>query len=361
MTTFRKLASEVLDQRDAQGIRGIARERSRFRVHIESAEFIDRPVTEILPRDIRAWLRSTAEKDAILPPTQTPRKLDRHTVNRAYSLVSVVFVEAVERDLIPVNPCLGVKQKRRTTDGDTVDKWSYLTPDEQRSIIACPSVPLEDKLAIRFAYGTGLRAGEQFNLELEDLHIGSEPRVHVRYSNPHKGKKMPPKNKKRRTVPLLPDALDAARTWLSMLPSYAPSNPLGLVFPTPRGCRRQQGKPLGRSKSIHAVYRAAGIKPRKGLHWHALRHTFATNLISGALGRAWRPEEIQPLTGHSSLELVMRYAHVGEETIKRAVAETNAVAVPSECIPLAPISERTLIAELDAMAFALPCDEGVFS
>lgn len=336
---FTTLAEEVLKVRDEQGIKGIEREKSRYRCHVADSPFAAKDVTEIAARDIRSWLRDMAVKDAIVPKGKPARKLDRSTINRAYSLVSVILTEAVERDILDLNPCLGVKQKKRACEGDTEDKWSYLTPAEQRAILDCAAVPLVDKLAIRFAYGTGMRAGEQFNLELADLHVeGAEPSVYVRYSNPHKGKKSPPKNKKRRSVPLLPDALDAARTWLTMLPVYAPKNPLGLVFPTPRGCRRQQGKPLGRSKSIHDVYRAAGVPARKGLHWHALRHTFATNLISGTLGRPWRPEEIQSLTGHSSLAMVMRYAHLGDDAIKRAVLETAACAIQPP-----PDTERTLM------------------
>jgi len=50
-----------------------------------------------------------------------------------------------------------------------------------------------------FALGTGLRAGEQFNLELVDMRVdGDHPSVIVRYGS--KGK--PPKNGKIRHVPL---------------------------------------------------------------------------------------------------------------------------------------------------------------
>lgn len=356
--TLRELAEVTLDQREEQGVRGIDREQCRYRVHIATCSFIDKPITELAPRDIRGWLREMGIKDAIVPRAHAPRKLDRATINRAYSLLSVICAEAVEREIIEISPCAAVKQKKRVTEGDTQEKWSYLTPAEQKSILDCAEVPNVDKLAMRFAIGTGLRSGEQFNVELPDLHVtGDDPHVYVRYSNPHRGRKQPPKNGKKRKVPLMGGTLDVAREWLDVLPFFAPENPLDLVFPTPRGFRRQEGKQLGRSKSVHNVYRAAGVPARKGLHWHALRHTFASNLISGVLGRRWSLEEIQILMGHSSVMVTQRYAHLGEDAIKQAVRETNAalgVMVPPECMPYAPISERTLDAELDAMACALP-------
>lgn len=63
--TFRALAEEVLVIRDQQGIRGAEREKSRYRTHIETSTLIDRPITDIAPRDIREWLRWMAQRDEI--------------------------------------------------------------------------------------------------------------------------------------------------------------------------------------------------------------------------------------------------------------------------------------------------------
>jgi integrase len=150
----------------------------------------------------------------------------------------------------------------------------------------------------------------------------------VRYAGRRKGQKLPPKSGKKRTVPLFGDGLAAAREWLALLPSYAPNNPEGLVFPSASGRLRQQGKPLGRTGILKAHYLTAGVKLRPGLHWHALRHTCATNLVTGVLGRRWALEEVQVIMGHSSITITQRYAHVGEDAIKRAVRETVEAAAP---------------------------------
>ncbi len=320
---FLALAREVLEQRERDGVRGIDRELSRFRCHIESASFATMDVREIRPKHLRAWLRDMADKDALGPGPK--RKLDRATICRSLSLVSTVFREAVERDIIEMNPCREVKPKKRVGESDTQVRWAYLTVEEQRLLFTSDAVPYADRLMMRVSIGTGMRQGEFRHLELPDFVVdGDDPHVLVRLAGRRKGtgEKLPPKSGKRRRVPLFGDALIAAREWIGLLPDYAPHNPQGLVFPTPSGTLRQQGKPLGRSGTVRAYYKAAGIELRPHLHWHAQRHTFATNLISGALGRKWPLPEIQKVMGHSSVTITERYAHLGEDVIAAAVRET---------------------------------------
>lgn len=327
--TIAELGEEVLADRDAQGVRGAARERSRFRTHILPSALANMRVNEVAPRHIREWLRWMAQRPAQVRTGEAPRHLDRQTIKRAQSLISVILAEAVERDIIEMNPCLSVKQKKIVNEGDTIEQWAYLTPAEQKLLFECEAVPRHLRLAAAVAVHTGMRMGEQSNLELVDLRVdGSDPHVLIRYSNPHKGKRSPPKSGKRRRVPLFGAGLDAARTWLDFLPSFAPKNPLGLVFPTARGMRRPEGKICGRAGTMRPFYKAAGIELRPHLVWHSLRHTYATNLITGVYGRAWRIEEIQVVMGHSSVTITQRYAHLGEDAIAKAARETVAAAMP---------------------------------
>lgn len=347
---FVDLAEQVLEQRERDGVRGRDRELSRHRCHIQNAAFAQKDVTKITHRDIRAWLREMAEKEAQGPGAK--RKLSRQTISRCQSLVSAVFVEAVERELIEINPCLGVKLKKRVDESDTRIKWAYLTPEEQRQIAECDAIPDADRIMIRFAIGTGLRQGEWRHLELPDLVVdGPEPHVHVRIAGRRKGKPLPPKSGKTRKVPLFGDGLAAAREWLALLPEYAPHNPESLVFPTSSGKLRQQGKPFGRSGTLRAYYQVAGIKLRPYLHFHALRHTFASNLVSGALKRRWTMQEVQVLMGHSSIMVTQRYAHLGEDAIAIAVRETTEAI--AQAAPPAPITSTEL-----ALAEPEPVERG---
>ena len=343
MPTFIHLATELMPRREQDGIRGIDRELSRFRCHLAPAAFADKDIVEIGSPDIREWLRTMSQKEAT--GAGLKRKLSRSTISRCMSLVSAVFLEAIERELITVNPCLGVKPKKRVDESDTREKWAFLLPWEQRAIAECAAIPVADRVMIRFAIGTGLRQGEQRYLEIPDLVVvGPEPHVLVRYAGRRIKdgviQKLPPKSGKRRKVPLFGDGLSAAREWLEILPTYAESNPENLVFPTPTGRIRQQGKFFGRSDTLRKYYVAAGITLRPHLHHHALRHTMASNLVSGVLGRRWTLEEIRPVLGHSSTSVTERYAHLSDDALRQAVAETQAAISP--LVELAPLPEDTI-------------------
>ena len=306
----------VLDMREQDGVRGISHERNRALTHLFDASFAQKEVHEITSLDLRDWLREMLAKDA--RDNRDVRKLDPGTVKRAFALVRSAFTVAVERDIIKTNPCSGVQVKKRVDERSTREKWSILSHEEQRAVVACTAIPIADRLAIQFAIHTGLRQGEQFSLRLTDLHTGiHKPHALVRYGGP---KDLPPKSGKVRKVPLIRDALTAARQWLYELPTFAPENPLGLVFPTPGGRRRGIGKPLGNGGVFRAHLKHVGITRR--VRWHDLRHTFASSLIAGWWGRKWSLEEVQPMCGHSSILITQRYAHMGDDDLAAAAAET---------------------------------------
>ncbi len=60
-------------------------------------------------------------------------------------------------------------------------------------------------------------------------------------------------------------------------------------------------------------------------HFHDLRHTFA----SWAVQRGVTLPELKDLLGHSSLAMVMRYAHLAPEQLRSAVSRLDDVLVPS--------------------------------
>lgn len=321
MTTFFDFGQMVLERRATQGVRGIRSERHRWTLHIATTEFAAKKVSEIRPRDIRAWLRDMSAKKA--RDTRGDRTLSTASIKRSYALVSSIFTAAIEEELIEANPCNGVKVPKRVDERETEEKLTYLSMDEQQALAKCEAIPYADRVAIRFAIGTGLRQGEQCSLRIEDVHLeGDEPHVVVRYGSPF----LPPKSGKARRVPLFGDGLASAKEAVELARVVFTNNPHALVFPTPRGSFRGIGKPLGRAKvkgknvcAWKQALKAAGVRDVK---WHSLRHTTATNLVTGALGRRWALEEIQPLMGHSSIQITQIYAKVGDDALKRAARET---------------------------------------
>ncbi len=309
--TVRGYGERFLDRRERRGIRDVRSDRSRWKTHIATADFIDWPLEKVQRRDVREWLDELAAKRVSGVQKKKKRKISFQTKKHCLIVLRMMFDAAIEDELITKNPCAGIKLEH---DGDTEESWTYLTLQEQTQIATCQAIPEADRLRILFSIYTGMRQGEQWNLELADLRIDDPcPHVVVRFGS--KGRST--KNKKIRRVPLMPAALALAKRWLRMLPAYASENTEGLVFPTPRGCRRQKAKTYGFKKHLAL----AGIT--RPVRWHDLRHTCASSLVAGWWGRPWRLEEVKEVLGHSSINVTERYAHLAPSVIARAAAETK--------------------------------------
>ena len=333
--TLRALGRRFLAYRELQKVRGVGIERNRWTAHIDTAYFANWPLGEITARDVRKWRDEMSAKKSTKVAaggTRTEPKrvrtrdaLSRSAVKNTLNLLRVAFAYAVEEDLIDANPAYGVKLARELR---TDDPWTYLHPDEQSALINCEAIPYPERLILRFAIGTGMRKGELWSLRRSDVDTTSErPHVLVRFGSPGK----PPKNGRKRRVPLFGHGIEAAKAWLLQLPKYAKRNPLGLMFPTRRGyCRHGRiiraaitGRPGMRWTEM---VRAAGITRR--VRFHDLRHTCGSSLVAGWWGRAWTLVEVRDLLGHSAISVTERYAHLAQSALEEA-AYATALSVPT--------------------------------
>jgi integrase/recombinase XerC len=184
---------------------------------------------------------------------------------------------------------------------------SHLTVDEMNRLLEMPdpSSPLgrRDRAILELFYASGLRLSELCGLDMEDVNL---PGRMVRVLG---------KGRKERLVPFNTAAADALRSWLK---DRAASG------------RRAEGRGQraeGRGQRVAKAplflnYRGERLSPRSvdrlvrryvaacgakfGISPHALRHSFATHLLSrGADLRA-----IQELLGHARLSTTQRYTHV---------------------------------------------------
>jgi integrase len=312
--TLRAFGALWLDRRERRKLRNVRTDRNRWKNHIESASFIDWPLVNINRRAVRGWCDDLlAKRAADLHPGERrkPRAISAGTVRHCLNLLRRCLQEAVEDELISVNPARDLRVARPPR---TDDAWTYLTRGEQEAVEACASRPEADRLLALFAIGTGLRQGEQWSLELADVHLRApEPHVVVRYGG---RRRAPTKSGKPRTVPLFGIGLRAVSRWLEVLPSYAPSNPLGLLFPLPGGEQRDK-----KSYGWHLLRKAAGVT--RHVRWHDLRHTCASSLVAGWWGRAWRLEEVRDVLGHTSVTQTERYAHLASSALAKAASETH--------------------------------------
>lgn len=156
---------------------------------------------------------------------------------------------------------------------------------------------LRDQAIIELFYACGLRASELADLRLDQLHL--ELGV-IRVIG---------KGRKERIVPIGKPAQAALKEYLSSL------RPL-LEAVKNRTCSEvfisRSGQPINRVvlwQRLKAISKAAGIR---GVHPHALRHTFATHLLSGGADL----RVVQELLGHANIVTTQIYTHVDSDRLR---------------------------------------------
>ncbi len=154
-----------------------------------------------------------------------------------------------------------------------------------------------DSALLLLLYGAGLRIGEALALDRDE--IGRDPSALRQLTVTGKGKKQ-------RLVPILPIIASA-------LADYLAACPYGLLNEAPLfvGLRGKRLQPALIRRNVQAVRRMLGL-PETATP-HALRHSFATHLLSdGADLRT-----IQELLGHASLSTTQGYTGLDNARLMR--------------------------------------------
>jgi integrase/recombinase XerC len=234
-------------------------------------------------------------------------ELHRHRISASSSGRKLsalrTFIRYLRReDLVDHDPASLVSSPKR---GETIP--AHLTMDEMNRLLEMPdtSVPLgrRDRAILELFYASGLRLSELVGLGLEDLNVSGRM---VRVLG---------KGRKERLVPFNTAAAGALRDWLKDRAGLLASAGSG-KRDEGRGKKRASSAPLflnyrGERLSTRSVDRlvrryVAACGAKFGISPHALRHSFATHLLSrGADLRA-----IQELLGHARLSTTQRYTHV---------------------------------------------------
>jgi integrase/recombinase XerC len=184
---------------------------------------------------------------------------------------------------------------------------AHLSVDEMSRLLEMPdtSQPLgrRDRAMLELFYASGIRLSELVGLDLDDINL------HARMV------RVMGKGGKERVIPFNDSAKQAIAAWLkdrvALTKDQRPktTDPVRPktkdrrepVFVNSRGARL-----TGRSVQRFVARYVAACSTRFGISPHALRHSFATHLLSaGADLRA-----IQELLGHVQLSTTQRYTHV---------------------------------------------------
>ncbi len=185
------------------------------------------------------------------------------------------------------------------------ERVRYLTGDEERRLT--DTLPQSLRPLITVAIHTGMRRGELLNLTWDDVDlVGSS--VFVRRSKSGEGRRIPMSPTVRRML----SALSQARRERMHSSVIRQSEAERRVFTAPRG---------GFLRNLNRVwYRAIKRAGLEGLHFHDLRHTFASRLAMSGVDLF----RVQTLMGHKSSRMTVRYAHLSPEHLRAAVATLDA-------------------------------------
>ena len=150
---------------------------------------------------------------------------------------------------------------------------------------------LRDRTLILLLLRTGMRIGELLTTKLVDLNL-SQRRIEIFEA---------PKNRVGRVVYISDDVLWALKQWLEQRKYDS-----AYIFYGYRGRMLSYEA----ARCMFKKYLSKAGLAHKGYTLHALRHTFASELLNAGM----RLECLQQLLGHSSIEMTRRYARLTDNT-----------------------------------------------
>jgi integrase/recombinase XerC len=241
---------------------------------------------KLKPAEFRAWLADRAHQG-----------LARTSTARAFSSVRSFFRFLDKRDLAH-NASIAAIQTPKLPR--SVPK--ALSERDMEELLEQPPaattgrdgwIEQRDTAILLLLYGAGLRIGEALGL--------SKATIDSLLDHGHDTLDITGKGNKTRLVPLLPAALEALAAYRDACPFMKALGPRDAFF---LGARGAPLDPAIVQKRVRDLRRQLGLAD--SVTPHALRHSFATHLLSA--GGDLRT--IQELLGHASLSTTQRYTDV---------------------------------------------------
>lgn len=240
--------------------------------------------------DVRAWLAHEAKHGA-----------GNATRSKKLSGVNSFFKYLHKRQGIQTTALSLItrpRAKRPLPRALTQHDAKFITTDIGEAIDSAV-LQARDAALMCLLYGAGLRINEALS-----LNIGDVPRSEGAMRVTGKGNKQ-------RIVPILPVVREALETYIKLHPNSQATEPL---FLGERGKRLNAGVA---QKNLRDFRRLNGLPEHATPH--ALRHSFATHLLSGGADL----RSIQELLGHASLSTTQRYTDVDTDALMATWRNTH--------------------------------------
>jgi len=269
----RRLAANTLEayERDTRQFLGF------LTAHLGGAPCI-RDISELRPADLRAFLAARRKEGS------GARSLGRHLAGLRS------FLRYLEKKGL-VNAA-GAVALRSPKQPKSLPK--PLSGDQALSVVSAdtqlndePWIAARDAAVLTLLYGCGLRISEALDLT---------PKA---FSGSANSLRINGKGGKTRLVPLLPTVAEAVQAYMRLCPHHLEAD-----SPLFRGARGAKLQPAIIQREMQRLRSALGLPDSATPH--ALRHSFATHLLSG--GGDLRT--IQELLGHASLSTTQVYTGV---------------------------------------------------
>lgn len=209
------------------------------------------------------------------------------TINRELSTLSHIFISAVDWGIIKEIPC----RIRRLREDNR--RTTYLNPEQVQALLkAADEYPIKRiGLYIKIGLWTGMRMSEILSLRWEyidyDKFVISLPKAKA-------GARLQP----------IPPAL------CEILRNHESEAHSPWLFPSVTG-KDTYIKNI--RKTFRNVVKLAGLDPKLVIR-HTLRHTAITHLVQSGVSLP----TVQKISGHKTLAMVSRYAHVSDRHVLSA-------------------------------------------
>jgi integrase len=223
-----------------------------------------------------------------------------YQANRTIALLSKMFSLAQRWHMRETNPCRGIEKNTE------YHRRRYLSGDELVRLTKALAGHPDQQVAntIRVMLLTGARRGEVLGMRWDQVDLGTGI-----WSKPPSSTKQ----KEHHQVPLSAPVLQLLSE-IDKQQRRAGKRSQKFVFPS----NGATGHYVEIKKSWRQITKAAGIE---GLRIHDLRHSYASQLVSGGASLAL----IGALLGHSNPLTTSRYAHLFADPLRKATEKVGAV------------------------------------
>ncbi len=274
---FAQAARDYLDRLGEEGGRNIPKKRQHLRDHL-IAFFADKPLSKVSTFDVERYKKARLE-------SVTPG-----TLNRELATLSHLFSKAIEWKWLEHKPAL-IKRLREDSG-----RITYLSTEQVARLLDSAkrdqSWPIYPFIVI--ALETSMRRMEILSIRLE--HIDLDKRVIY----------VPQAKAGAREQPMTKDLAEFLKGYVD---AAAPGQ--GWLFPSTRS---GTGHVNWIEEPFRRVVAAAGLDPKQVVR-HTLRHTAITHLVQAGVDLP----TVQRISGHKTLQMVVRYSHQSGEHIQAAM------------------------------------------